>query len=323
MPAMKALADALAALSAPPTEASRLFHGRGGLHPGLEHLTLDAYPPAYLLTAFERALTDAEQAELLALLQAHQARVAPGQPLTLLLQQRALGAGQPAQTTLLAGALPEPHVVPHVVQEDGARYQVHLLRGQNHGLFLDMAAGRAWLRAACAARAAAGQPPRVLNLFAYSCAFSVAALRGGAAQVLNLDMASGALALGRINHQLNDLPKGAAQFLAHDLFKSWGKLLRSGPFDVVVADPPSHQPGSFTAQKDWPRLLRRLPELLAPGAEALLCLNSPKFSPDWLQQQVAEQAPGLRFVQRLANPPAFADADPARALKVLVYSAPS
>ena len=62
---------------------------------------------------------------------------------------------------------------------------------------------------------------KVLNLFAYSCAF-IAALRGGAAEVHNLDMASGAV--GQRNHALNNL-RGAS-FLAHDLFSSWGKVKR-------------------------------------------------------------------------------------------------
>ena len=38
-----------------------------------------------------------------------------------------------------------------------------------------------------------------------------------------------------------------------------------------------------------------------------------------LQEQVRELAPSLRFVERVANPPAFADVDPDRALKVLVF----
>jgi len=66
-------------------------------------------------------------------------------------------------------------------------------------------------------------------------------------------------------------------------------------------------------------LSRRLPDLLAPGGYALLCLNAPELDSAFLRQQVQEQAPTLQFVERLANPTAFADAQPERALKVLVY----
>jgi 23S rRNA (cytosine1962-C5)-methyltransferase len=214
----------------------------------------------------------------------------------------------------MAGTVPEPHVV----TEDGARYRVHVLKGQNHGLFLDMAEGRRWVRNHAASH------PRltVLNLFAYSCAFSVAALQGGARQVTNLDMSDGALGLGKQNHQLNGLVSGAS-FLPHDLFKTWGKLTRSGPYDLVIVDPPSYQKGSFVATKDYARLMRRLDDLLNPGGHALLCLNAPELGQAFLQDQMAELAPQLRFIERLPNPPAFADASPERALKVLLYQAPA
>ena len=54
---MQPLLDAIARMDLP-TEAVRLFHGRGGLHPGCEHWALDAYPPVLLLTSF-RAMDEA------------------------------------------------------------------------------------------------------------------------------------------------------------------------------------------------------------------------------------------------------------------------
>jgi 23S rRNA (cytosine1962-C5)-methyltransferase len=91
------------------------------------------------------------------------------------------------------------------------------------------------------------------------------------------------------------------------------------PTALVIIDPPSYQKGSFVATKDYARLLRRLPDLLEPGGHALLCLNAPELDSDFLRQQVQVQAHTLQFVERLANPAAFADAQPERALKVLVY----
>ena len=72
----------------------------------------------------------------------------------------------------------------------------------------------------------------------------------------------------------------------------------------------------------YPKLMRRLPELLAPGGHVLLCLNAPELGPNFMQEAMAAQAPALRFVERLANPPAFADVSDQRSLKVLVYQAP-
>lgn len=158
----------------------------------------------------------------------------------------------------------------------------------------------------------------MLNLFAYTCAFSVAALQAGAAEVVNVDMGRGAMATGQHNHQLNGLQAGA-RFLVHDIFSSWGKITRGGPYDLVIADPPSYQKGSFVATKDYARLARRLPDLLAPGGHALLCLNAPELGVGFLRALVAQQAPALAFVERVANPAVFADIDEDRALKVLVF----
>ena len=305
MPAMQALIDAIASVDLS-ADACRVFLGRGGLYPGCEDWTLDWYPPVWVATHFG----DAPAAEVQALgeaLAARWAQIGQGQPLNWVLQRRQPdGPASRAVTELMAGSVPEPHVV----TEDGARYRVNVLKGQNRGLFLDMAEGRRWVRQHA-------QGAKVLNLFAYTCAFSVAALQGGAREVVNLDMAQGALTTGQQNHQLNGF-NGRAKFLAHDLFSSWGKVNRLGPYDLVIMDPPSYQKGSFVAGKDWPRLLRRLPDLLMPGGHALICLNAPEIPEAVLREQLAQEAPAMVVEQRLPNPPAFADVSPDRALKVLV-----
>ena len=304
---MQALLNAIATMDMP-LDAQRVFHGRGGLYPGCEQWVLDAFPPVWVLTSFQ-PVTDDELTTVHAALAARWQQLAPEQPLNWVFQCRHEGR---TETRLMAGSVPEPHVV----TEDGARFRVHVLKGQNHGLFLDMAQGRRWVREHVAAHPGL----KVLNLFAYTCAFSVVARQAGASQVINVDMSHGALAIGQQNHQLNGLAAGAS-FLAHDIFKSWGKVTRGGPYDLVILDPPSYQKGSFVASKDYARLMRRLPDLLAPGGHALLCLNAPELGLAFLQDQMQELAPQLAFVQRVSNPPVFADVSSERSLKVLVYKA--
>jgi 23S rRNA (cytosine1962-C5)-methyltransferase len=306
---MHALLNAIAQMALP-TDAQRIFHGRGSLYPGCEHLALDVFPPVFVLTSFQTLSDEALTSVRTALAERWQ-QLAPDQPLNWVYQCRQ--DGEP-ETRLMAGSVPEPHVV----TEHGARFRVHVLKGQNHGLFLDMAEGRRWVARYIAARPRA----KVLNLFAYTCAFSVVAKQAGARQVVNVDMSHGAMAIGQQNHQLNGLMEGA-NFLAHDIFKTWGKITRSGPYDLVIVDPPSYQKGSFIATKDYARLMRRLPELLAPGGHALLCLNAPELGLAFLQDQMHEVASELTFVQRVANPATFADVSEERSLKVLVYQAPA
>lgn len=309
---MQALLDAIANMPLP-SDACRVFHGRGGLHPGCEQWALDAYPPVFVLTSFAPASPD-QLVAIGAALQMRWAQLAPGEPLNWVFQSR---QGPGSETCLMAGSVPEPHVV----TENGARYRVHVLKGQNHGLFLDMAQGRRWVQSFVATRRGDRYGLKVLNLFAYTCAFSVVALQAGAKQVVNVDMGQGAMATGQHNHRLNGITTGAS-FLVHDIFKTWGKITRGGPYNLVIVDPPSYQKGSFVATKDYARLVRRLPELLAPGGCALLCLNAPELGMDFLQAQVRELAPELAFMERVTNPPAFADVDAQRALKVLAVRGP-
>lgn len=310
---MQALLDTIAQLEVP-TDACRLFHGRGGRHPGCEHLVLDAFPPVLVLTSFQ-PLDEAALQTLDTALLDRWAQIGQGQPLNWVYQMRQ--PGTQAETRLVRGSVPEPHIV----TESGLQYRAHVLRGQNHGLFLDMAAGRRWVREHVAQHPEHRHGLKVLNLFAYTCAFSVAALDAGARQVLNMDMAQGALATGQHNHQLNGLT--GASFLAHDIFSSWGKITRNGPYHLIIIDPPSYQKGSFVATKDYAKLMRRLPDLLRPGGHALLCLNAPELGTAFLQDQMTEIAPTLQFVERIANPAAFADVDEERSLKVLLYRAPA
>ena len=316
---MQALLNAITTMALP-TDAQRIFHGRGGLYPGCEHWSLDVFPPVFVLTSFQPA-SDEDLAAVGAALAARWAQIAPGEPLNWVYQCRHTShTGGHAETRLMAGRVPEPHVV----TEQGARFRVHVLKGQNHGLFLDMAEGRRWVRDYAAQYLASKSEQdrglKVLNLFAYTCAFSVVALQAGARLVVNVDMGQGAMATGQQNHLINGITTGAS-FLVHDIFKTWGKINRSGPYGLVIVDPPSYQKGSFIATKDYARLMRRLPELLAPGGHVLLCLNAPELGVDFLQGQMQELAPELALVERLANPPAFADVSPDRALKVLIYRA--
>ena len=305
---MQALLNAIATM-AMPIDAERIFHGRGGLYPGCEHWVLDAFPPVLVLTSF-KPVTQEELETLQASLSQRWAQIAPNAPLNWVFQNRQ--DGEP-DTRLMAGQVPEPHDV----TEQGARFRVHVLKGQNHGLFLDMAEGRRWVRE----QATVHPKLRVLNLFAYTCAFSVVALKAGALQVVNVDMSQGAMTIGQKNHQLNGLTQGAS-FLVHDIFKTWGKISRSGPYDLIIVDPPSFQKGSFIATKDYAKLMRRLPDLLMPGGQALLCLNAPELGTAFLQDQMKEFAGALDFVQRLANPITFGDVSTDRSLKVLIYRAP-
>ena len=296
----------LTALQSPPEETRRLFHGRGRCWPGLEQLTVDWLQGVVLVSLFKEPDAAALQALKALLINLAQTPVwqASGAH-TLVLQHRY--TLQSDTEWLVGEAIDE-----WTLTEGGLRYRVDLGRKQNNGLFLDMRYGREWVKAHA-------QGKRVLNLFAYTCGFSVAAIEGGAEHVVNLDMSRAALSRGRDNHRLNGHDMSKVTFLGHELFKSWGKVKSTGPYDLVIIDPPSFQKGSFLLTKDYQRVVRRLPELLSENGLVLACMNDPSLGSDFLIGGVTEHALGLRFEQRLANPPEFPDADPECGLKALVF----
>lgn len=296
----------LSALDTAPDEARRLFHGRGRRWPGLEHVTADWLQGVLLVSLF-REPAEAELERLHGMLLELTTNAAWRQSGAhhLLLQHRYRADSR--MDWLLGEPLDE-----WPIAEDGLRFKLDLGKKQNNGLFLDMRYGRRWVR-----EQAAGL--RVLNLFAYTCGFSVAAIAGGAAQVVNLDMAKAALGRGRDNHRLNGHDLDKVEFLGHELFKSWGKVRKYGPYELVIIDPPSFQKGSFALTTDYQKILRRLPELLTAQGTVLACVNDPGIGPDFLIDGMAAAAPGLRFVERLDNPPEFADIHPDSGLKALVF----
>lgn len=297
----------LTALDPAPAETRRLFHGRGRVWPGLEHLTVDWMQGVVLVALFREPAAE-ELAALKQLLQelTNSQAWRNSKAHSLLLQHRYTAH---SDTEWLIGE----HRDQWLITESGLRYKLDFGRNQNTGLFLDMRYGRDWVRAQASGK-------RVLNLFAYTCGFSVAAIAGGAEQVVNLDMAKGPLNRGRENHKLNGHEMHRVSFLGHDLFNSWGKVTRSGPYELIIIDPPSFQKGSFVLDKDYQRVLRRLPQLLSPGGQVLACMNDPLVASQFLIEQTAREAPALRFVERLDNPPEFADASAEGGLKALVFT---
>lgn len=285
------------------SDARRLFHGRGHCFAGYEDLVIDAFPPVIMIILYRQRSEDWLQ-ELKDLLLS----TLPDRPQAILLQER-FHPNSPNR--LLMGDLP----VELNALEAGLAFRLRLGEAQNVGFFPDMAAGRKFVREHSAGK-------KVLNLFAYSCSFSVAALAGGAAHVVNLDMNRGALELGKLNHRINNIDLRNASFLAMEFFRSTSKLRRLGPFDLVICDPPASQGKSFTASQHWPKLVRKLPDLVRPGGEVLACLNAPDLGADYLDQVFSENTPGARRVELLSSGTDFPEASATGGLNLHLYRLP-
>ncbi len=297
--------------TAPNRDTRRLFHGRGRTFPGDEQVTVDWYSPVIWVTFFKEQDSELqtqqyEQALLAALVELIETTNSSTKIIEAVMVQRRYLHNAPAECIL--GVMPDTMFA----CRGEAKYTVQLGGRQNTGFFLDMEPGRQWLESRVKGR-------RVLNLFSYTCAFSVVAQMAGAESVVNVDMSSGALSQGRENHRLNGLQTDSIRFLQENILKSWGRIRRPGPYDVAIIDPPSYQKGSFVAERDYGKLVRRIPQLMNPQGDVLLCLNAPELGQEFVQQVVDQECPACQFIERLTPSPDFPDENPDHQLKLLHY----
>lgn len=286
-------------------DSRRVFHGRGRCFPELYWCSIDYFSPVLIVTLFE-APQEGWLENLVRFLKSLVASVEQKKLLTGVLVQRRFIPGAPFE--LVAGDSPDECFA----RRRGLKFNLSFSQ-QNIGYFLDIEPARCWLEA-CAGNA------RILNLFAYTCSFSVVASQAGAASIVNVDLSRRSLDVGRDNHRLNSLGLQTVSFLGHDIFKSWGKLRKLGPYDVVIVDPPSYQRGSFVASKDYPRVLRQVSRLLNDGGRLLTCLNAPEILlSDFKHMVDATCGDDLEFEQSLNTNDDFPEAESERGLKMLVY----
>ena len=158
-----------------------------------------------------------------------------------------------------------------VVLEEGIPYAVRLGDGLSTGLFLDQRTNRRRVREASAGK-------RVLNLFAYTCAFSVAAAVGGAVRTVSVDAATVALERGKANlDRVGATNPSAHVRIAADAFDWLGRAAKQKErFDLVVLDPPSYsstKTGRFVGRTDYDDVAALAMALLVPGGVLLACSN--------------------------------------------------
>ncbi|MCS6902473.1 MAG: class I SAM-dependent methyltransferase, partial [Myxococcales bacterium] len=157
------------------------------------------------------------------------------------------------------------------IVEGGDPFLIRLDDGLSTGIFLDQRENRARVR-----RSSRGL--RVLNLFAYACAFSVSAACGGAALVTSVDLSRSVLAWGQENLALSGYtdPK-RYRFIADEALTFLRRCAARGDrYDLILLDPPSYATSKeqrFTVEHDYRSLAAAALAILAPGGRLLACTN--------------------------------------------------
>lgn len=181
----------------------------------------------------------------------------------------------------IVGAAPGEQVI---VTEHGVPFEVHPLGGLNHGLFTDMREHRRGL-----GRFVGGA--RVLNLFSYTGALSVACARAGAASVMSVDTSAGVQAWAAGNFARSGLVDAKRwRFETGDAVRFLARAARDGErYDAVLIDPPT-----FSTARGAPWALDRdYPELIAKAAAVI-----PQDGLLWLAANTHELGSLARLAQR-------------------------
>lgn len=174
---------------------------------------------------------------------------------------------------------------PFLITESGLLYRIHLGDGLKTGLFLDQRENRKRIR-----ELAGGK--RVLNLFAYTCGFTVAAAAGGASRTVSVDASIGPLEEGRENLRANDLDGPHHEMVADDALVWMRRAHRQNErFDLIILDPPSFattRKSRFSAANDYRKVAALALALLAPGGRMLACTNSRRIPRARLRRNLHE-----------------------------------
>ncbi len=156
------------------------------------------------------------------------------------------------------------------VRENGLLFELDFTAGYSTGLFLDQRANRRYLEQSV-------RPKRLLNLFAYTCAFSVAAARGGA-ETCSIDLSKKSLDRGKANLLLNGFAPESHRFFADDVVDALPRLeRRKEQFDAVILDPPTFSRGNkgrrFHVEDHLGEVLSAVLPLCTRNAAILLSTN--------------------------------------------------
>ncbi len=161
------------------------------------------------------------------------------------------------------------------VEEEGLRFLVDLDRYADTGLFLDHRGVRRAIRAEARGR-------RFLDLFCYTGAATVAALAGGAAQAVAVDLSRTYLAWAERNLALNGFASSPVRLVPADVREFLGRT--RDYFDLIRVDPPSFSNSKraqdFDLAREYLPLLRAAVARLAPGGAIWFSHHLQGFRPD-------------------------------------------
>jgi 23S rRNA (cytosine1962-C5)-methyltransferase len=284
------------------TDAYRIVNGAADGFPGL---TLDRFGDRYQVQFFGPEMLPRRREFV-------DAVAAMFNPACIIVKERLSRSGKSLENAPMEVAFGTRDAAVGTVREGNARFHVDLLDTVNPGLFLDMRHVRLEVeerfRAMTGTVPAGDKPasaagdkrpaqssaeingPRFLNLFSYTCSFSVHARLGGAAVATNADISGKILDKGRENYALNGLDLRPGEFFRGNALEYVRWAAKKGlKFDGIVLDPPSFarfKGFNFNVREHLMPLVSECAALLNAGAFIMVSSNYSEFALDTFARDV-------------------------------------
>ncbi|MCP4592968.1 MAG: methyltransferase domain-containing protein [bacterium] len=279
------------------TSAFRVLNGRADLVPGL---VAELYNDVLVLQAHQGKF-DAVATPLAAVAQWYTRELGVAAVyVKLFAKDRSRGAADSEALHSPRPLVGDPAPEQFSIREAGLDYWVRAYDGYAVGLYLDHRENRRRVREMAAGR-------DVLNLFSYTCGFSIAAAAGEARSTVSVDISRKSLEWGKQNFQVNGFALDDHVFINDDAFNYFKRARRQErSFDLIVIDPPSFARAKagrrvFNVENDLESLLAGAIGLLNRGGMLLVSTNWRGATRKWLREQIIAAA-GSRKVTKMSTP---------------------
>ena len=279
------------------TDAYRIVNGAADGFPGL---TLDRFGDRFQVQFFGPEMLSRRREIVEAIVEAFN-------PVCVVVKERLSRSGKSLENAPMEIAFGSREDAVGVVREGRARFHVDLLDTVNPGLFLDMRHVRLEVEnrfRALSGAAQSGEGPRFLNLFSYTCSFSVHARLGGAAVATNADISGKILDKGRENYALNGLDLRPGEFFRGNALEYVRWACKKGlRFDGIVLDPPSFarfKGFNFNVREHLMPLVAECAQILNPHGFFMVSSNYSEFALDAFSRDVLDAVKSVHKNARTA-----------------------
>lgn len=163
-----------------------------------------------------------------------------------------------------------------IVLEHGVKFLINLKSYLDTGLFLDHRETRQLVAKNC-------RDKRLLNLFSYTCSFSVQAATHGALSTKSVDMSNTYSDWGRRNFIINHIPEKNNPIIREDVFEFLkDELSTHHKYDIIIIDPPTISRSKkmekmLDVQRDYIFLIHEALKLLSSNGVIYFSTNLRKF----------------------------------------------